>query len=183
MRTPITPRHRADAVYQALRAHNLGPYLATPDGILAPLLDLLEAGEGYRVISREDNAIGIAAGIGLAGGTATVLMQNSGLGLAVNALASLVRPYRVPLLLVVSQRGTGADATEENLAMGRLTGPLLDGLGIEYATLGQEGEDDDAGSPRGAGIADQVARAAVAVNVERRPYALLVPPGLFGWQP
>lgn len=159
----------ATATREALRTHRLGPYLATPDGILAPLLELLTR-EDYRVVSREDNAVGVAAGIGLAGGSATVLMQNSGLGLAVNALASLVVPYRIPLLLVVSQRGTDADTTEENLAMGRLTAPVLDGLGIEHATL-------DA-----AGIAHQAARAAVAVHEERRPYALLVPPGLFGWR-
>ncbi|ROR97150.1 sulfopyruvate decarboxylase subunit alpha/phosphonopyruvate decarboxylase [Salana multivorans] len=161
----------ATATWESLRAHRLGPYLATPDGILAPLLELLAAREDYRTVSREDNAVGIAAGIGLAGGSATVLMQNSGLGLAVNALASLVAPYRIPVLLVVSQRGTDADTTEENLAMGRLTAPVLDGLGIAHATL-------DATDLPG-----HVARAAVAVREERRPYALLVPPGLFGWRP
>lgn len=161
----------AAQAYEALRTHGLGPYLATPDGILAPLLDLLAATEDYRVISREENAVAIAAGVALAGGVATVLLQNSGLGLSLNALASLVRPYELPLLLVISQRGIAPDATPENLPMGALTPLLLAGLGIESAMLDAES------------TSAQVARAAHATQIERRPYALLVPPTLFGWQP
>lgn len=165
----MTPAPAARA-HRALRRHDLGPYLATPDGILAPLLDLLARHEDYRTISREENAVGIAAGIALAGGSATVLLQNSGLGLSVNTLASLIVPYRLPLLLIVSQRGTDADTTPENLPMGRLTAPLLDSLEISYDTL----------TP--AALEDAIARAATVVHTERRPHALLVPPALFGWQ-
>lgn len=178
-----TPGTRAaQATCEALVANRLGPYLATPDGILAPLLDLLEAGPDtdYRVISREENAVGIAAGIGLAGGRATVLLQNSGLGLSVNALASLAIPYRVPLLLVVSQRGTGEDTTAENLPMGALTAPILDALGIEHVTLGEIDDAESSGTIEQV-IARQIAAAATAVRAERQPYALLVPPALFGW--
>lgn len=175
----------AGATYRALIRHDLGPYLATPDGILAPLLTLLAETEDYRVISREENAVGIAAGMALAGRPATVLLQNSGLGLSLNALASLVVPYRAPLLLIVSQRGTGADTTAENLAMGALTAPLLAGLGIAHATLGSpapDRDDDDDDDDLPALLGAQIAQAASAVRAERQPYALLVPPGLFGWE-
>ncbi|MCL2465363.1 MAG: hypothetical protein FWF28_09895, partial [Micrococcales bacterium] len=125
-----SPPDPAVVVHRELVTRALGPYFATPCGVLAPLLELLADEPDYQVVAREDNAVGLAAGVGLAGGAATVLMQNSGLGQSVNALASLVVPYAIPMLLVISLRGTGPDVTAENRAMGRLTEPILDGLGI-----------------------------------------------------
>ncbi|MFF2330055.1 MULTISPECIES: hypothetical protein [unclassified Streptomyces] len=63
--------------HEELVRHGFGPYFATPCGILAPLLDRLEAEPDYRVVTREDNAIGQAAGAALAGAAPVALMQNS----------------------------------------------------------------------------------------------------------
>ncbi|MGG8405669.1 thiamine pyrophosphate-binding protein [Streptomyces sp. 12297] len=166
----VRPATAEAAAYEALTANGFGPYFGTPCGVLAPLLSLLEAGADYHVVAREDNAVGVAAGAGLAGATPVVLMQNSGFGQSVNALASLVVPYRIPMLLVVSMRGTAPDTTSENLAMGRLTEPVLEGLGIDYAYL--TGEDADR----------QLEHAATVVREKRLPYALLVRPDEFAWK-
>lgn len=168
--TTAPPPPAAAATHRALTERALGPYFATPCGILAPLLGLLEGEPDYQVVAREDNAVGLAAGVGLASRSATVLMQNSGFGQAVNALASLVVPYRIPVLLVVSMRGTGPDSTTENLAMGRLTEPILAGLGIEHTSLS------------GDRVEEQLSHAEHVVRQRRHPYALLVPPAEFGWE-
>ncbi|MFE9429173.1 thiamine pyrophosphate-binding protein [Kitasatospora sp. NPDC006697] len=159
----------AGAVHEALLSAGFGPFFGTPCGVLAPLLALLEEGDDYHVVAREDSAVGLAAGVGLAGGHPVVLMQNSGFGQSVNALASLTVPYRIPLLLIVSMRGTGPDATTENLAMGRLTEAILDGLGIEFLYLSSEH------------AADCMQNAYRIVAAERRPFALLVRPDEFSW--
>jgi len=62
-------------------------------------------------------------------------MQNSGFGASLNAFASLIQPYGVQLLLVISLRGRAADLTTENLLMGTLTVPVLDLLDIPHRTL------------------------------------------------
>ncbi|MGA4844119.1 thiamine pyrophosphate-binding protein [Streptomyces sp. G45] len=146
---------------------SFGPFFGTPCGILAPLYRTLEERAGLLTVAREDNAVGLAAGAALAGRAPAVLMQNSGLAQSVNALASLVVPYRIPLLLVVSLRGVDPDPTPENTVMGRLTAPLLDSLGIPAVTL-----------------ADPVdlERLRHVVHVERGPAALLVEPTAFGWR-
>ncbi len=161
----------ARAVRDGLIAHGLGPYFATPCGVLAPLLALLEERDDYHVVAREDNAVGMAAGAALAGRTPVVLMQNSGLGQSVNALASLVVPYGIPMLLVVSVRGIDPDQTAENLVMGRLTEQILTGLGVESTWLSSEGADR------------QLAAARRILTEERRGYALLVRPDAFSWRP
>ena len=79
-------------------------FTGVPCSFLAAILDRLEA-EGCRAAVREDVAIGLAAGVYLAGRQPVVLMQNSGLGVSLNALASLNLIYRIPVLLVISLRG------------------------------------------------------------------------------
>ena len=165
--SPVGAAHK---VHENLIRRFPGPYFATPCGVLAPLLDLLEGSDQYHVVPREDNAIGMAAGYSLAGGLPTVLMQNSGLGQSVNALASLVVPYGIPMLIIVSMRGTDSDPTEENLAMGRLVAPVLRELGIDFDTL------DPEKSPEQFGHARRV------VEQQQKPFALLVKPDTFSWK-
>jgi len=170
MTTPSVAVDAVSAMTTELARNAFGPFFATPCGILAPLLSRLESQGGYVTVSREDNAVGLAAGSALAGRLPVALMQNSGFGQSVNALASLIVPYQVPILLVVSLRGTGADTTAENLPMGRATVPILDELGIGHATFAPER------------AAEQLARARDTLTRLRRPTALLVRPDAFGWE-
>ena len=55
-------------------------------------------------VTREEEGVGIAAGAALGGKRPVLLMQNSGLGNAMNALLSLTKLYRLPLSLVISHR-------------------------------------------------------------------------------
>ena len=50
---------------------------------------------------REDSALGLAAGAYLGGRQPVVFMQNSGLGVSMNALVSLHQIYDIPALLAV----------------------------------------------------------------------------------
>lgn len=160
----------ASTLSEALVDRGFAPFFGTPCGILAPLYQQLETAADLCTVSREDNAVGVAAGAAMAGQSPVVLMQNSGLGQSVNALASLVVPYQIPMLLIVSMRGVPPDFTTENLVMGRLTEQLLAGAGIATTLL-------DAGN-----LAVQTDWARTLVVEHRSPAALLVPPTLFGWQ-
>src|SRR5262249_6708277 len=52
--------------------------------------------------TREEEAFGIAAGLFLGGRRPAVMLQSSGLGNSLNAITSLVIPYRIPVLILVS---------------------------------------------------------------------------------
>lgn len=168
MRTPASPL--AEALADELLAVGFGPFLSTPCGILAGLHDAISARTELMTVAREGNAVGIAAGADLAGRFPVVMMQNSGLARSVDAIASLVTPYRLAMLLVVGLRGVDSDPTQENLVMGRMTVPLLDGLGVESRVLDRDPE-------------DVVSWAHKVVTEQRRAAALLVPPPAFGWRP
>jgi phosphonopyruvate decarboxylase len=87
---------------------------------------------GYVSAVREDSALGIAAGAYVGGRQPVVLMQNSGLGVSVNAIVSLHQLYDIPALLVISWRGQDGQDAPEHLIMGRVMDPFLRLLDIPF---------------------------------------------------
>jgi phosphonopyruvate decarboxylase len=88
---------------------------------VAPELDYISA-------TSEGEAVAIAAGLTAAGQPAFALMQNSGLGNAVNPITSMLYIYQMPVALFVSHRGEpGVNDEPQHELMGRIT-PQLSAL-------------------------------------------------------
>lgn len=92
--------------------------------------------------TREAEAIGIAAGAYLSGKKPVVYMQNSGLFDSSNDIASLLIPYKMPILLSVTWRGCPGDGAPQHFVTGKATKSLLDSLGMAYQVL-DKGRIDD----------------------------------------
>jgi sulfopyruvate decarboxylase subunit alpha len=126
-----------------------------------------DAGAHYVSATREDSALGMAAGAFFGGKRPMVLMQNSGLGVSVNALASLHTLYEIPVLLVISWRGETRSDAPEHWMMGEITAPLLDLMRIPRRLL-------TPAEP----MAAHVAWARAELEATRKPVALIVPGGV-----
>jgi sulfopyruvate decarboxylase subunit alpha len=87
------------------------------------------------VATREEEAFGIAAGLYAGGLRPTVMLQSSGLGNSLNALTSLLIPYRIPVLTIISMRGEPGEWNAAQMPMGRAVGPILDAIEIPYETI------------------------------------------------
>ena len=120
---------------------------------------------GYISAVREDSALGLAAGAYLGGRQPVVFMQNSGLGVSVNALVSLNQIYDIPALLVVSWRGRDGNDAPEHLIMGEMMEDFLRLLKIPYALFEPATLERDV---------DALTR---TMRDTRKPVALVVPKG------
>ena len=80
--------------------------------------------------TREEEGVGICAGAYLGGKKPALMMQNSGLGNSINALASLNSLYKIPLLMIISHRGGKGETIVGQVPMGKLTPKLLDSMEI-----------------------------------------------------
>lgn len=140
-----------------------------PCSLIEGVLRELETGKDvlYAPAVREDVAVGLAAGAWLAGRRPAVLMQNSGLGTSLNALASLSLMYGLPLLLIVTWRGHGGKDAPEHILTGAITEPLLALIGIPHRVLSASS------------AASDIAWAKAEMDRRSAPVALVVPPGLF----
>jgi sulfopyruvate decarboxylase subunit beta len=104
-------------------------------------------------LAREEEGVGISAGYALTGGRPVMLLQSSGLGNMINALASLTKFYSLPLLLLVSWRGVYKEGIDAQKPMGEYAPILLSALGIEFEVI-EKREDIS----RLAGVADKAYR-------------------------
>jgi sulfopyruvate decarboxylase alpha subunit len=111
-----------------------------PDNVLTPLIAGVSADNYFLPVgaTREDEAVGTATGAYMAGLRGAVMMQTSGFALIANALASLVLPYQIPTVLVISERGTMGEFNIGQSLVARTMRPVLDTLGIAHHTLTEE---------------------------------------------
>ena len=96
------------AVYEALKKAGIDFVVTLPCVNLGEVLKMVECDPDIKhvPVTREEEGFGICAGAFLGGKKPAILMQNSGLGNSVNALASLFKLYQFPVLMVMSHRGT-----------------------------------------------------------------------------
>ena len=124
------------------RASDVRLVAYVPDKVLVPLIDGAHGDDFFTTFSatREEEAVGIVAGSLLGGKRGAVLMQSSGFGNAINALASLAVPYQLPLVLVISERGVLGEFNAVQVPIARTLRPVLDALAIPHVTLARPDE-------------------------------------------
>lgn len=86
-------------------------------------------------LTREEEGVGISAGIALAGKRPAMFVQSSGVGNMINALLSLTGFYELPLALFISQRGIYKEGIAAQFPMGQRLPHILKGAGISYSTI------------------------------------------------
>jgi sulfopyruvate decarboxylase TPP-binding subunit len=97
------------------------------------------------------------------------MMQTSGFGTLPNALASLLVPYQIPAILIVSERGVLGEFNVGQVLVSRTMRPTLDAIAMTHHTLS-----DEATMPF---VVDRAIKQAVATQ---SPVALILSPLLTG---
>jgi sulfopyruvate decarboxylase subunit alpha len=116
--------------------------------------------------TREEEAFGIAGGLYLGGCLPTVMLQSSGLGNSLNALTSLLIPYQIPALMVVSMRGEIGEWNAAQIPMGRALRAIFDSIGVPHTIV--ESADTAAAAVRLAGKTAFGTRTSTACLLSRR---------------
>ena len=126
-----------EAVIRALKDNNVRLVVYVPDNVLKPLIAAVHEDEFFTtfVCAREEEAVGIVCGAAMAGMKGIVLMQTSGFATLANVLASLAVPYQIPLIMIVSERGTLGEFNLGQAMVCRTMRPVLESLGIEHHTI------------------------------------------------
>lgn len=120
------------AVYSGLKNSGIDFVASVPCVNLQQLLNLINADPeiAHVPVTREEEGVGLCAGAWIGGKRPALLMQNSGLGNSINALASLDFLYGIPLLMIISHRGCDGEPIVGQMPMGSLTPKLLDSMEI-----------------------------------------------------
>lgn len=152
------------AVYHGLKRAGVDFAASVPCVNLQELLSLVSDDPDiiHIPVTREEEGVGLCAGAWMGGRRPALLMQNSGLGNSINALASLDFLYEIPLIMIISHRGCEGEPIIGQVPMGRLTPKLLDAMEIPRF------------SPSPAEAEETVAQAWNLAKTQRRPVAILL---------
>lgn len=152
-------------IYEALRACDVQIISALPETWLVHLIRMGDEDPDMILVrlAKEEEGVGVSMGAHLAGVKSAMLMQNHGLLASVNGIVSGAQLYRIPLLMLVSQRGWFGEKDPWQTEGGLRTIPVLDALGIPFDVLRDP-----------ATVADQIGKAQTLAESALRPVALLL---------
>lgn len=161
----------ADILHSVLKQNEVRLGVYVPDNVLRPLIDALSTDPDIRsfATAREEEAVGIVAGAWMAGLRGVVLMQTSGFATLANAIASLAIPFQIPVVMIISERGTLGEFNWGQALTCRTMRPVLDSLAMEHHTIERLDQLEF--------IADRTIRQAVMTQT---PAALILSPLLTG---
>ena len=128
----------ASGVCEGVYAAGIRDVVYVPDNPLSHVLGDFEArfrDVRLMLATREEEAFGMAAGLYLGGRLPTVMLQSSGLGNSLNALTSLLMPYQIPALMVVSMRGDSGEWNAAQVPMGRAVRGIFESIGVPHVTV------------------------------------------------
>ncbi len=161
-------------VYEALKAAGVRLCSALPETWLVHLIRMAEDDPDMVLVrlAKEEEGVGVSMGAHLAGWRSALLMQNHGFLQAINGIVSGAMLYRIPLLMLISDRGHLGERDPWQTEGGRYTRRVLDALNVQHDALRAPDE-----------VESKVAKAATLANSSLSPVALLLTRDLMWEEP
>jgi sulfopyruvate decarboxylase subunit beta len=128
-------RNAEEGLIRTIRECGVDTILFLPCDRIRSLLARMEKDFFYLPLTREEEGVGIAAGMALAGRRPAMLVQSSGIGNMINALLSLTGFYELPLAIFVSHRGVYREKIAAQVPMGRRLAGILRGAGVSHSVI------------------------------------------------
>jgi len=152
-------------IFDALKANGVRLISALPETWLVHLIRLADADPDVTLVrlAKEEEGVGISMGAHLAGVKSAMLMQNHGFLAAINAIVSGAQLYRIPVVMLISDRGTFGERDPCLIEGSAVTETILTALRIPTMRL------DD--PPR---VAQRIQQAQALAYASNKPVALLL---------
>jgi sulfopyruvate decarboxylase subunit alpha len=114
-------------------------------------------------LAKEEEGVGISAGAHFAGIKSAMLMQNHGFLQSINGIVGVSLLYKIPLLMLITDRGTFGEKDPWQTEGGKHTRPVLDALNIIHDDLKTRDE-----------VEPKIAKAMALAQSSLSPVALLL---------
>jgi sulfopyruvate decarboxylase alpha subunit len=118
-------------IFDVFKQLNIKLVSHIPDAGHTPLIDLCEKDNEIDVVTltTEEEGIGLSCGAWAGGRRSALLMQSSGVGNCINALA-LPNICKIPFLSIVSMRGEWGEFIPWQVPMGKGTPKVLEAMNV-----------------------------------------------------
>src|SRR5207253_5642162 len=123
-------------------------------------------------LAKEEEGVGISAGAHFAGIRSAMLMQNHGFLQAINGIVGVSLLYKIPLLMLITDRGRFGEKDPWQTEGGKHTRPVLDALNIAREDLAHPDE-----------VVSKLAKAMALAQSSLSPVAVLLERDLMWEEP
>ena len=125
-------------VITVLQENKIEYALTLPCAKIKRLIVLASENFEHIPLSREEEGIGIASGLYLAGKRSILMMQSGGIGNSLNALLSLAQVYQIPIPMIISWRGVYKEKIEAQKPMGEYLPAIFDAVKLPHVLVEEE---------------------------------------------
>ena len=113
-------------------------FIGVPDSTMKYFID-----EGFKknkilITTREEEAIGIAAGMSMSKSNSLVFMQNAGFANSISTITSLVQLYEIPMIFLIGWRGFLKNDAPEHAKIGKIQPKILQALSLQSKVLNEK---------------------------------------------
>ena len=155
----------SQVVYDAIKDVGVRLVSALPETWLVHLIRMADEDPEMTLVrlAKEEEGVGVSAGAHFAGIKSAMLMQNHGLLQAINGIVGVSLLYKIPLLMLITDRGGFGEKDPWQTEGGKYTRPALDALNIAH---------DDLTSPEE--VPAKLSKAMALAQASLSPVALLL---------
>jgi len=124
-------------IYEGLKECDVRLVSALPETWLVHLIRMTDEDPEMILVrlAKEEEGVGVSAGAHFAGVKSAMLMQNHGFLASINGMVSFAHLYKIPLLMLISYRGSLGERDPWQTQGGNVTEPVLRALRIPYFFL------------------------------------------------
>ncbi len=130
-------------VVKILKDNSIDIVATLPCDRIKVLLPLISKSIQTIPLTREENGVGICAGVYLGGKKPVMVIQSTGIGNMINALLSLNLTYDIPLPVLASWRGVYNESIEAQVQLGKRMPAILDAARVKFTKIESRDELDE----------------------------------------
>jgi len=120
-----------DQMFDFLFRKGIENFVGVPDSTLKQFISHGLKSKKIIITTREEEAIGISAGMILAKSPTLVFMQNAGFANSLSTITSLIQLYKFPLIFLIGWRGFKKNDAPEHKKIGQIQPKLLKDIGLQ----------------------------------------------------
>ena len=122
-------------MFDLLLREGVENFLGVPDSTMKHFISRGLKKKKILITTREEEAIGVAAGISLSKQNSLVFMQNAGFANSISTITSLVQLYEIPIIFLIGWRGYLKNDAPEHYKIGKVQPKLIKTIGLNSKVI------------------------------------------------
>jgi len=125
-------------IFDYLFNNGIENFVGVPDSTMKYFIDQGFKKNKILITTKEEESIGIAAGMSMSTSNSLVFMQNAGFANSLSTITSLVQLYQIPMIFLIGWRGFLKNDAPEHTKIGKIQPKLLQALSLQSKIINEK---------------------------------------------